>query len=250
MKPVFKKLLPKKRPMDNMLMSYDLPQEDEFAIANSCPHSFYDGYYFPRSLKSNFDRIFIQNNEDWIGEWEDVYMHLLKKMTLIYDGKPLVIKNPLNIARIQVLLDLFPNAKFIHIYRNPYTVYYSVKHTYKRMIRAYQLQSITDHEIDELAFYFYKQMMQLFWKSKELIPDKNFTELKFEEFEEDPVACMKKIYTDLDISGYNRAQDKFTQYIKGLANYQKNHYARDPETDKLISEYWGFSIKRLNYSFQ
>ncbi|MGZ5497283.1 MAG: sulfotransferase, partial [Candidatus Aminicenantales bacterium] len=41
LKPIFKRLLPKKRPMDNMAMSLEYPQEEEYAMGNLSPYSFY-----------------------------------------------------------------------------------------------------------------------------------------------------------------------------------------------------------------
>lgn len=51
--PFFKKtmgwLMPNKRPTDNMELAPDLPQEEEFALSNMMPYSFYDFGSFLRS---------------------------------------------------------------------------------------------------------------------------------------------------------------------------------------------------------
>jgi len=41
--------MPKKRPVDNVALSVDYPQEDEFAIGNINPWSYYYFWYFPRN---------------------------------------------------------------------------------------------------------------------------------------------------------------------------------------------------------
>ena len=55
----------------------------------------------------------------------------LRKLTLKY-GRPLVLKSPPHTARIRLLLGLFPDARFVHIHRDPYVVFRSTRH----MIRA------------------------------------------------------------------------------------------------------------------
>jgi hypothetical protein len=37
-------------------------------------------------------------------------------------------------------LDLFPGARFVHIHRNPFTVYQSTRHTLSRVLRLTRLQ--------------------------------------------------------------------------------------------------------------
>ena len=50
--PMFKKtmgwLMPDKRPTDNMELAPDLPQEEEFALSNMMPYSYYDFWFFPK----------------------------------------------------------------------------------------------------------------------------------------------------------------------------------------------------------
>ena len=41
-------LMPDKRPTDNMELKVDLPQEEEFALSNMIPYSFYNFWFFPK----------------------------------------------------------------------------------------------------------------------------------------------------------------------------------------------------------
>ena len=57
--PFFKKtmgwLMPDKRPTDNMELAPDLPQEEEFALSNMMPYSFYDFWFFPKRWQEYCD---------------------------------------------------------------------------------------------------------------------------------------------------------------------------------------------------
>ena len=49
--PLFKKMaamaIPKKRPTDNMELKADQPQEEEFALVNMTPYTFYNFWFYP-----------------------------------------------------------------------------------------------------------------------------------------------------------------------------------------------------------
>lgn len=246
--PVFKKLLPKKRPFDNMLMSLDLPQEEEYATANLCRLSFYYGYFFPRKMNSIFHQLLFQKASDKIiDQWKDVYLKIFKKATLIMNGKPLVIKNPMNMVRIPLLLEMFPGAKFIHIYRNPYLIFYSTVFTFKTMIHSYGLKKITDREIEENVLQFYSKMMRRFWETKDLIPQENFTEVSFEELEKAPLTVMEKIYLELKLPDFAKVKKAIEKYIATQIDYKKNTYLMDQRTNQRIFERWNCIINRLGY---
>ena len=58
--PMFKKtmawLMPDKRPTDNMELNVDLPQEEEFALSNMMPCSYYDFWFLPKNMLEYCDR--------------------------------------------------------------------------------------------------------------------------------------------------------------------------------------------------
>ena len=57
-KKIHKTTLPEKRPMDDVLMDSDLPQEEEFAVLALTPYSYYQCYFFPQKTKEYFLRFF------------------------------------------------------------------------------------------------------------------------------------------------------------------------------------------------
>ena len=58
--PFFKKsmaaLMPNKRPTDNMELSPDLPQEEEFALSNMMPYTYYNFWFFPKRWAEYCDK--------------------------------------------------------------------------------------------------------------------------------------------------------------------------------------------------
>ncbi len=249
LRPVFRRLLPGKRPMDNMTMGLDCPQEEEFAMGNLSPYSFYIGYSFPRRMPALFDKLSFEDGRGDIQDaWKRVYLRVLKKATLIMGGRRLVVKNPLNTSRIPALIDMFPDARFVFLYRNPYVIYPSLLHTFSRLIEAFQLEGVTVPEIRENVLSFYEKMMRAYWRAKGSIPTENLVEVRFEDFEREPLAGLEAIYGRLRLPGFGQARDRFDKHIASQRGYEKNRYTVSEETLERISRRWNFAIERLGYS--
>jgi len=102
------------REIDNIPLSFDAPQEEDFAIANMSPYSFLHLYTFPRRAPYFFERyaLFRDLPEKVRAEWTGIFMNIFQKATLRAGGKRLVLKNPAHCGRIRTLLELFPHARF------------------------------------------------------------------------------------------------------------------------------------------
>lgn len=181
----FKKLLrlgtPENRLVDNMSWSIDGPQEEEMALGNMSPYSLYHFWSFPQNAKQYFDRyaIFKDVSSEEIEIWKEKYLEVIKTATFNMQGRRLVIKNPANTGRIPILLDLFPNAKFIFLHRDPYEVFLSTRNLYKKTLPHSQLQEISDEEIDANILSFYKDMMRHYLSDRGLIPPCNLIEVGY-----------------------------------------------------------------------
>ena len=246
-----KSFLPKKRPMDNMEMGLDFPQEEEMAIGNLIPFSFYNALYFPEKLMENYYKYICLDyvSKKVLEKWQKAYLYLLKKTTLTVKGKQLILKNPANTTRIGLLLKLFPDAKFIHIYRNPYVVFVSMKNFYKTTIRQFMLQEVSMSEIEKFILIIYKEMMEKYFREKKLIPKENLIEIKFEDLERDPIGNVERIYKHLKLKGFSRVRNRFEKYLLLLNNYKKNVYTFKKEKINLVNEYWNFTINNWKYKF-
>ena len=81
LRPFVMRNMPATRPMDSMPLGADLPQEEEFAVANRCLCSMYAGFYFPHKFEELFNKfvLFKGTSENQKNEWERVYRWILKK---------------------------------------------------------------------------------------------------------------------------------------------------------------------------
>lgn len=247
--PIFRRLLPKKRPMDNMAMALEFPQEEEYATGNLSPYSFYIGYSLPRSMAALFDRLSFDDGPCAdLDAWKEVYLTVLKKATLIMGGRRLVLKNPLNTSRIRALLEMFPGARFIFCYRNPYVVYPSLVHTFSRMIGAFQLERVAKPVVEEYALTFYERLTRAYAMTRGSIPPESLVEVRFEEFEKDPLPALDAIYRQFGLPGFETVRARFGDYVARQGSYEKNSYRVSPEEVERISRRWGFAIEQWGYA--
>ena len=106
-------LIPGTRKGDNVRLGTTLPQEEEFALGDKTPISFYYFWMFPRSLRKFYEQFIRFNNIDtsMIDAWKRDYKLLINKALKNTGRNRFLSKNPPNTARIKVLLDMFPNAR-------------------------------------------------------------------------------------------------------------------------------------------
>jgi len=246
-KPFFALTLPKKRPMDNVRISSNTPQEEENGIANLCGLSINLACVFPnnreRYLKyGSFDSA----SEKEILLWKTTYMKYLKKLSIKNKGKQLLIKSPAQTFRIKLLLELFPNAKFIHIKRDPYTTYFSIKKLYQKLFPIYYLQKPKGDD-EEIIFHIYKDFYEHFLRDKKLIPNENYLEISYENLEINSYDNVRHIYNYFQLKWDEEFSVDLHNYLKKIIDYQKNVFEITDEDKKRIYSHWKEIIDLWNY---
>jgi hypothetical protein len=237
------------RLIDDVPLRIDAPQEEEFALANSTPQSFLHVFSFPRQAADLFERttLFQGIAPEALIEWSACYLEILRKATLHAGGKRLILKNCADTGRIRVLLELFPDAKFIHMYRNPYDLFLSTRRLWEVVLSRSQLQEIDPAEVDGLILQFYTQLMQQYLTEKALIPAGNLVEVQFEELEADPLAEACRIYETLGLPGLADAEPAFRAYLASVANYRKNDYQLTADVIDQVNRHWSFAFDVWEY---
>jgi len=245
----FAALVPKKRPMDNMQLSFQTPQEDEFAPCLLTFHSLYLGMTFPRR-EDHYSRYLTFHDvpREEIEEWKSGFTWFLKKLTLKHD-RALILKSPPHTARIRLLLEMFPHARFVHIHRNPYTVFQSHQHYFDTAIWYTYLQRPDVERIDERIIRRYTVLYDAFFADRPLISDSRFHEVCFEELERDPVGEIRTLYDRLSLEGFDQLEPKLKQYVDSLSDYKKNEYPElSPGLRNKLGKAWRRSFDEWGYS--
>ena len=171
----------------------------------------------------------------------------MKTVSYTNNGKRLLLKDPADTARIPTLLKLFPDAKFIHIRRNPYKVYLSTVKMRNNVLEKLALQEGNKEELEKQAIENYKRLMKAFFKQKKLIPSKNFVDISYEDLVKNPLKQVRKIYLKLKLPGLEKALPGMNKYLESKKDYKVNVYKIDEKIIQRVNEEWEFTIKRWGY---
>jgi hypothetical protein len=172
----------------------------------------------------------------------------MKAVVFSNNGKRLLLKNPANTTRIKRLLEIFPDANFIHIYRNPYKVYLSTVKMRNNVLDKLALQNASKDEIEKQVINNYKRVMKSFFEQKKLIPKHKYVEVKYEDLVKDPVKQVKKIYSELDLPGLKDAMPGIHRYLEEKKDYKTNVYKIDKKIIDHIYKNWKFTIDKWGYN--
>ena len=249
-KNIVKNHLPNKRPMDNLELHADLPYEEEYAVANLSPYSFYHGWYFPKKMRKYFDQnVLYKNNSNGIKEkWIETYDYFLKKITYKNNGNQIVLKSLVNTAKIPIILKKYPNAKFIYMYRNPYKVYLSTWKLYRKILPIFSFQKLNNYQLDNEILYNYRNLITKYLKDKKFIPHGNLIEISYEDFVKNPFEMLKRIYIKLGLDSFEKSKTAFEKYILKHKNYKTNNYTIDNKIKDRIYNEWNFAFKEFGYT--
>jgi hypothetical protein len=250
-KPIVKSSLPPKRPQDDVDLDCDYPNEEEYGIGNLSPYSFYNGWCFPKNMEYYNKFVLMEGvSKETIEKWKKIYLYFLKKVYLNSNGQQLLLKNPSNTSRIKILLELFPDAKFIHIYRNPYHVFLSMKRNIEKEMTLYCLQNPKNEElIEKTMVKLYNKMFKKYYEEKKIIKKSNLCEVKYEEFLEKPLNELERIYNQIEIPNFDIKKEIFKNYIDSQSTIKIHNYEHHREKKDLIYGYLKHTIDLWGYLF-
>lgn len=240
-KPFMGKMMGKKRPMDNVKFGPDAPQEDEFALFRMTQQSPLQKLIFPEG-KAYFlleDDAFCPGKHPSV-MWESALIRFYKKLVFT-SGKRLLIKNPFHSMRLAALKKLFPDACFIHIYRNPLDVVPSTINMWDIIARQNCLkEGWQKPEVAEVS-RLYRVMLEHIDDGLKGMKETKSTAVKFEALESDPVGEIKRIYAQLGLSWSERFEDAMLAFLERERDYRKNVFQM-PEADRatIAREMEGF----------
>lgn len=223
--------MPHERPQDAMKFGINEPQEEDFAMCALTGQASMMTMAFPRNVP--FYERFMTMADLSPAElplWKVHYMRFLKKVTYKY-RRPLVLKSPANTARIKLLLELFPDARFVYIHRNPLDVFRSTMHTWKTAGKWWQLQRTDygdDEAINNQLLRQTKILYDSYFAQRSLVPAGRLHEIAFNDLEHDPINQMRSIYDALHLPDFEHVVEPLIAYVNSLAGYRKNSFAELP----------------------
>lgn len=238
---------PTSRPQDNMAFGLHTPQEDEFALTVLCRRTPMMAWAFPRLMDHYLQYLTFESASDADREAFTRAMRLFLRKLAVADNRPMILKSPGHTARVRLLTQEFPGARFVHICRNPYDVYRSSLHLYRTFEKAFAfLQRPDPSTTEEMVLSLYEQMYRAYLAQRALLPPGRSHEVKFEDLKAEPMAQMQKLYDEVGLEHF--PEGELARYLDSLQGYRQNRYEPlDERTKARIAERWGFAFEAFGY---
>jgi hypothetical protein len=240
-------LAPAQRPMDNMAAGWSRPQEDEFALCLLGLPSTYTDIAFPNHppmYPGALDLSGLSQGE--LKHWKRTFRHFLQAL-MFRDPRRLVLKSPPHTARIPVLLEMFPEARFVHIVRDPYVVFPSTVNLWRSLARGHCFHTPRNNNVEEKVLREFRIIYDRLEEARPLLRPDQFHELKYEELIANPIGEMEKVYTKLKLDVFETARPLLEDYLSKTKGYETNKYSITAEQRTIIDKRWGDLIRRYGY---
>jgi omega-hydroxy-beta-dihydromenaquinone-9 sulfotransferase len=243
-------MLPSHRPMDNMIAGWERPQEDEFALMNLGLPSPYRSLAFPCNPPMDLDYLDFEGvSSDDQARWRQALRSFLEAVSVIV-GRPLVVKSPTHTGRVRQLAEEFPEAKFIHICRDPRSLYPSTVRLWQGLGEGQSLQAWPQQEEpNPYVLNCLKRMYTAFERDRPLLAANRIVDVRYEDLIADPVATIESIYHALHLADFESARPQIQAWVESEhRQYKPNQHQLDPKTEATLREAWKDYFERYGYA--
>ncbi|MBV9236450.1 MAG: sulfotransferase [Xanthobacteraceae bacterium] len=256
-------LLPKGRPMDNMRVGWDRPQEDEFALINLGYGSPYEMLVFPNRRGAGHPFLGLRDlPPSQVAAWKSGLLHFIRQVTLRAcrerSGSSLprlVLKSPPHTARLRILKELFPNARFVHVVRHPVDLFVSTMGLWHALCRTHGLQrpefgaigstpAMRDHVLETMNLLY-----RDFSAAVAEIPPRHFCEVRYEDLVQAPMRELRRIYEQLELGSFTKVETRVTAHLETIAEYRRNDHLISDRDRMDVVKHWAWYFERYGYEY-
>ncbi|KZR86556.1 hypothetical protein MITS9509_01494 [Synechococcus sp. MIT S9509] len=232
---VLNRLMTATRPIDAVPWSALDPQEDEIGLARLTLDTNMAGVAFPQDYLRHFHRCVLSTTRDF----QRQLLHFVR-LTWAHDGegkRHLLIKNPTHTARVTLLLDLFPKARFVLMKREPVDAVRSLTLVKQKLADLIGLQPAPDQQrqVEETAMA-HRLLLEAFEAARPQIPAGQLVEVNYDELVDSPMNTVERIYRELSIEGWDQACDAVQARVERAQTYNPSQVLLEPKAEKRLQE--------------
>ncbi|MGF1448505.1 MAG: sulfotransferase [Opitutales bacterium] len=248
-RPLLERALPSGRVIDNIPVTPTSPQEDEIALASLSEQSFMHALYFPKHFNAIIDRHLFFEGVSPAEEkrWSRTFLGFLEKVQRTRRGCPVILKNPVYTARIALLRQIVPQARFIHLHRHPDEVFRSMRGYYHKLLPELALQRACIDDLDGRILGIYARMMERLDRDARDLPANQWVECRYEDLQADPMGLLQHIFNTLELDGFDDSAPHFQNYLDSLKDYQRNPHHLSEADQQLVRSRLARVFERWNY---
>lgn len=240
--------VPERRPMDNMAAGWDRPMEDEFALQSLGVPTPYLSTMFPNRGEAYPEYLTLRDLPVAKREaWKHQLLQFCKRLTF-QDNRRIVIKSPAHTARVRTLLEMFPDAKFVHISRDPHALFRSTLGLWRSLNAEEGLQAVReDRWLEDFVIDSLRRMYDAYLEDRQLLPPHQLVELRYEDLVDDPKSQLRSIYERLELGDFARVEPALDDHLDDVKNYRTNRHSIDGESSERIRRQWSRYFEEFGY---
>jgi hypothetical protein len=161
------------------------------------------------------------------------YAYYRKQLQLLQfhrpHGKRWVLKDPAHLVALDTLQELFPDASFVWIHRDPARVLSSIASltAYTRAIFSdhYDAESIGRTVTDGVWPRALARGLEL----REQLPEDRFVDLRYADFVADPIASLERVYEQLNLTFTAAARSAMAEYLRAHSQHSEGAHRHSLE---------------------
>jgi omega-hydroxy-beta-dihydromenaquinone-9 sulfotransferase len=249
--PIVGWLMPHRRPMDDMPVGEEFPQEDEFALCALGAPTPYLRIAFPNHEPTDVDLLNLdQAPPEKTARFRAALEFFFKSLSYHYGGKRLLLKSPPHTGRIRLLSQWFPGAKFIHLSRNPYQVFESTLRLWRSLdqVQGFQIARYSDRQLEDFVFDAHARMYAGYFAQRDEIPPDHLVEVKFEDLLASPEDEVQRIYKRLSLGDFGSAmRSRILEYRELRRGHQSRSKGLDIATMERVRARWSEYFEAFGY---
>ena len=154
-----------------------------------------------------------------------------------------LLKDPCHIQHIEEILNLYPDAKFVFIHRNPIEVIGSISSL------TFNLRSAFSKRVDSVGLgrellLFWGHACNEFLTQRHQIPESNIVDINFLDFTNDPIGAIEVIFTKFNIDLNKETRERMLSFAEQKTQLSLKHkYSlgefglNDDKVNKVFSTY-------------
>ncbi|MGH8291771.1 MAG: sulfotransferase family protein [Steroidobacteraceae bacterium] len=162
-------------------------------------------------------------------------------------GKAHVLKSPPHTARLALLAQLFPRARFIHLVREPVAGFASTVRLWRENRAVNALAPWTEAQLERGVLETLLEMYRNFERDRAAVSPGQFYQMRYEDLVRDPLITLERCYREIGLGEFAVSRPQVERYLAGLRGYRTNEFAVSPEGTEAILTAWGPLFRAWGY---
>jgi hypothetical protein len=210
------------RVIDNVQVGWMQPEEDDLAIFALTGLRGCVWRVFPRDLSPERAGEFFADPDALAArEWKDALRKFTRKLSALH-RQPLLLKSPSHTTKVAEILSVFPEARFVTIFREPVSHFQSYRAMFGSKATGWEDLQVRPPRKDREFLEVIERQLRHYFATRSLIPTGQLVEIRHEDLLARPRETLGTIFESW---GRTIPRELVTHLADpGAGSYRKNRY--------------------------